>query len=41
MWGEIIGGCGVRFLEDVVRDFWRMWGEIFGGCGVRFLEDVG
>ena len=41
MWFEIIGGCGVRLLEDVGWDYWRMWGEIIGGCGVRLLEDVG
>ena len=41
MWGEIIGGCGVRLLQDVVWDYYMMWGEIIGGCGVRLLEDVG
>ena len=41
MWGEIIGGCGVRLLQEVGLDYCRMWGEIIAGCGERLLQDVG
>ena len=41
MQGEIIGGWGVRLLEDVGWDYWRMWGEIIGGCGDEIIGGCG